>query len=68
MSTPTGYEGYNISELERIAYTDSNLLAQEILARLEYSTLIKSLREESSVREQFCRHATEKPAQHGEKK
>lgn len=67
MSTPTGYEGYNISELERIAYTDSNLLAQEILGRLEYSTLIKSLREEESVRTQFCRHVTEKIVYFGEK-
>ena len=49
MSTPTGYEGYNISELERIAYNDSNLLAQEILGRLEYSTLFRALREEEPV-------------------
>lgn len=60
MSTPTGYEGYNISELERIAYNDSNLLAQEILGRLEYSTLLKALREEESVRENYCRHTEEK--------
>lgn len=60
MSTPTGYEGYNISELERIAYNDSNLLAQEILGRLEYSTLLKALREEESVRETYCRHTEEK--------
>lgn len=60
MSTPTGYEGYNISELERIAYNDSNLLAQEILGRLEYLTLFKALREEEAVRENYCRHTEEK--------
>lgn len=30
---PTGYEGYQLSELERIAYESQNFLAQEVLAR-----------------------------------
>ena len=32
---PTGFEGYKLSELERLAYDTPNLLAQEVLKRCE---------------------------------
>ncbi len=39
MSTLTGFEGYKLSELERIAYDTQNFLAQEILTRCATTTM-----------------------------
>jgi hypothetical protein len=54
----TGYEGYKLSELERIAYDTQNFLAQEVLERcardveLEYQTDMAAKRRTPWVREE----------------
>lgn len=55
---PTGFEGYKLSELERIAYDTQNFLAQEVLERcsrdveLEYQTEASLKRKTKWAREE----------------
>jgi hypothetical protein len=46
----TGFEGYKLSELERIAYDTQNFLAQEVLTRCATTTMEDEYQTEAAAK------------------